>query len=247
MNMKKILFATLAITLGTFVGFSQSLSLSYEGNTLEPSATIIMDGIANNNEMIIDIIVTNNAGAELLVKAKKVENSIVPGSENTFCWAGLCYPPWIFVSPGVDTIPSGASTNLGDFSGHYNPKSNIGESSISYVYWNDNNPNDSVMVTVIYSALVTGLENNEVTDFYISNPYPNPSKHFVKFDYELDQVSDASLRVYSLIGSLVKEISITQPSGTIQIETGLLQEGFYFYTLSSTGKELKTGRFIISR
>lgn len=245
--MKRILFLTLGITLGTLVAFSQSLSLSYEGNTLEPSSTIIMDGIANNNEMIIDIIVTNNAAVELLVKAKKVENSIVPESENTFCWAGLCYPPWIFVSPGVDTIPSGGSTSLGDFTGHYNPKSNIGESSISYVYWNDNNPNDSVMVTVIYSALVTGLEDNGENDFYISNPYPNPANHFVKFDYELDPVSNASLKVYSLVGSLVKEISITQSAGTIQIETGLLQEGFYFYTLSSTGKELKTGRFIISR
>jgi hypothetical protein len=246
MNMKKILFATLLITMGTFVAFSQSLSLSYEGNILEPSATIIMDGIANNNEMIIDIIVTNNAAVELLVKAKKVENSIVPESENTFCWAGQCYPPWIFVSPGVDTIPSGGSTSLGDFSGHYNPKSNIGESSISYVYWDDNNPNDSVMVTVIYSALVTGLKDNDETDFYISNPYPNPANHFVNFDYDFNH-SNGQLLIYSLIGSLVKEINITNQKGTLQLSTDQMQEGFYFYTLSSTGKELKTGRFIISR
>ncbi len=245
--MKKILFATLAITLGTFVAFSQNLSLVYEGNTIPANHTIGFWGPPNGDEMVIEIEVTNNSNSEMDVLAKKVENSIIPETVNTFCWAGQCYPPFVYVSPNATTIPSGGTTAVGEFSGHYNPMSIPGQSSISYVFYDMNNLNDSVMVTVLFFTSTVGLTLNDETEFSISDPYPNPASHFVKFDYELDQVSNASLRVYSLIGSLVKEVSITQSSGTVQIETGLLQEGFYFYTLSSTGKELKTGRFIISR
>lgn len=245
--MKKILFTTLAITFGAFVAISQNLSLVYEGNTIPANHTIGFWGPANGDEMVIEIEVTNNSNAPMDVLAKKVENSIIPETVNTFCWAGQCYPPFVYISPNYTTIPAGATTAVGEFSGHYNPMSIPGQSSISYVFYDNNNPLDSVMVTILFYTSTTGLALNNESGFSISDPYPNPASQMVKFDYKLDQVSNANLKVYSLVGSLVKEINITQHSGTIQIETGLLQEGFYFYTLSDSGKELKTGRFIVSR
>lgn len=245
--MKKILLTTLAITFGAFVAISQNLSLVYEGSTIPANHTIGFWGPANGDEMVIEIEVTNNSNAPMDVLAKKVENSIIPETVNTFCWAGQCYPPFVYISPNFTTIPAGATTAVGEFSGHYNPMSIPGQSSISYVFYDNNNPLDSVMVTILFYTSTTGLALNNEKGFSISDPYPNPASQVVKFDYEMDQVSNTNLKVYSLVGSLVKEINITQPSGTIQIETGLLQEGFYFYTLNSAGKELKAGRFIVSR
>jgi hypothetical protein len=245
--MKKILLFSAAILLGCSFSFTQNLSLVYDGNPISANQEIEKYGLANAGEMVIEFEVTNNGSSDLTVLAKKVENSIIPGSVNTFCWAGLCYAPNVYVSPLSMVIPAGTTTAVGDFSGHYDPQSNEGQSSISYVFFDLNNPNDSVMVTVLYTTGTIGIAANLIKDFNISNPYPNPANQVVNFDYTLNKYPNASLKVYSLIGSLVNEKAITSESGTVQMKTDYLPEGFYFYVLSSSGKELKSGRFMVNR
>jgi hypothetical protein len=243
--MKKVLVFLIALLMGSAITYSQNLSLVYEGNPIPANFTIGTYGPANGDEMIIEFEVTNNSISPIDVLAKKVENSLITGSVNTFCWAGQCYPPFVYVSPNFTTIPAGATTAVGEFSGHYNPDSNPGQSSVSYVFFDNNNVNDSVMVTVLFYTSTTGITPNCKSEFTISDPYPNPANHFVKFDYELSE-ANGQLKIYSLVGSLVKESEITDQSGTIQMSTERMEEGFYFYILSSSGKELKTGRFIVN-
>jgi len=180
------------------------------------------------------------------VLVKKVENYLVSGSENTFCWAGLCYAPFVYISPNSVNIAGGA-THTDDFSGHYNPWSNPGESSISYVFYDAANTIDSVMVVVLYKTQTVGVGDNLANEFNISEPYPNPASSYVKFDYDFANVGNSSLRIYSLVGSLVREINITNNSGSMQVNTGDLEEGFYFYRLTNGANELKTGKFVVKR
>lgn len=244
--MKKVLTLTLTILFGAIIAFAQNLSLVHNGSPIEANSVILFEGIANNDEMVIELEVTNNSNASMDVMVKKVENFVIPTTVNTFCWAGLCYPPFIFISPNFTTIPAGGTSAVGDFSGHYNPMSIAGLSTISYVFFDNDNHNDSVMVTINYSALTTGINPNTAEKLVISEPYPNPANQLVNFDYELNDADGAQLSVYSLIGSLVKEIKISNESGTLQLSTDQFQEGFYFYVLSTSGKELKAGRFIVS-
>jgi hypothetical protein len=151
------------------------------------------------------------------------------------------------VSPNCDTLQPGETTPPGAFSGDYNPGTSIGQSSISYVFFDKNNVNDSVMVTVLFTCNTTGIEINGETKHSISEPYPNPASQFVKFDYDLIKSGNATLKIYSLVGKLVEEIQIIEKTGTIQINTDKYQEGFYFYTFSTDGKDLTTGRFIVNR
>ena len=132
-----------------------------------------------------------------------------------------------------------------DFSGHYNPKTNAGESSISYVFFDEANPNDSVLVTMIFTTLDTGIDDLSGPVNTISNAYPNPANNFVHFDYNLEMKQEASIRIYSLVGSLVDEYTVTSGFGTIEVETAKLEEGFYFYTLTSGREEIKSGKFIV--
>ncbi len=134
----------------------------------------------------------------------------------------------------------------GEFSGDYNPGTIIGQSSISYVFFDSGNENDSVMVTVLFTTTATGLNPINEREFRISEPYPNPANGFVKFDYDLNQIHNSQVKVIFSGGFIGERNKITDQSGTIQINTDKLQEGFYFYVLSSSGKELKTGRFIVS-
>ncbi len=245
--MKKVLLFSAAFLLWSAIAFSQSLSLIYENDPIPANHVITTYGLANAGEMVVEIEIKNNSTSDLTVLAKKVENTLIPGSINTFCWAGLCYAPNVYVSPLSTIIPAGATTAVGEFSGHYDPQTHEGQSSISYVFFDLNNINDSVMVTILYTTGTTGITPNLVQDFDISNPYPNPVNQFVNFDYTLNKYPNASLKVYSLIGSLVNEIEITNQSGTVQMKADRLPEGFYFYVLSSSGKELKTGKFVVSR
>jgi len=242
--MKKIVLLSTLFSFVAAMVFAQSLSLLHEGTVLEPNEEVTVHGPANDTEMIIELDVTNNGGAALDVLVKKVENYVVTGSENTFCWAGLCYAPFVYVSPNSVNIGAGV-THENDFSGHYNPWSNPGESSISYVFYDANNVNDSVMVNVIFTTATNGYEDNLITEFSISDPYPNPASSYVKFDYDFANVGNSSLRIYSLVGSLVREISITNNSGSLQVNTIDLEEGFYFYRLSNGAAELKTGKFVV--
>lgn len=230
---------------GIAIAFSQSLSLVYEGNPIPANHQLIVQGPATSDEIVVGVDVTNNATVALTVLVKKVENYLISGSVNTFCWAGLCYAPNVYVSPLSTIIPAGGTTAPGEFSGHYNPNTNPGQSSISYVFFDENNINDSVMVTVLYTTVTTGLTSDISADFNFSDPYPNPANNFARFDYQFSVPSESSLKIYSLIGSLVKEINISSPEGTLQIDTRNFEEGFYFYVLSSGNSEIKTGRFIV--
>lgn len=244
--MKKVLLFSAAILLGSVIAFSQSLSLVYEGNPIPANEEIVFEGLANGNVMAFFVQVQNNSSNSMDVLVKKVENFLAPGTSNSFCWGGMCYPPNVYVSPNATTIPGGGISPEGEFSGDYNPGTIIGQSSISYVFFDSSNENDSVMVTVLFTTTATGVNPINEREFTISEPYPNPANGFVKFDYDLNQFINGQLKLYSLVGSLVKETEITDQSGTIQVNTDKLEEGFYFYVLSSSGKELKTGRFIVS-
>jgi hypothetical protein len=243
--MKNLLVLFIALLMGSALTFSQNLSLVYEGNPIPANHVIVFEGLANGNLMVFDAQVTNNSSNSMNVLLKKVENYLAPETFNSFCWGGACYPPDVYLSPTPATIPGGGSTAIGEFTGDYYPGTILGQSSVSYVFFDSNNINDSVMVTVLYTTLATGIAPIPKELYTISEPYPNPANQFVKFDFDFNQAAQAKLKIYSLVGSLVKEIEVTEQSGTLQIETDKLQEGFYFYVLSSSGKELKTGRFII--
>lgn len=240
---KKLLIIT-SFVIAVLSVNAQSLSLSHEGTPLEPSEEITVYGETGSSLIIVYIDVTNNSSSEMGVLVKKIENYLVEDSENTFCWGGLCYPPNVYVSPNHSIIGAGM-TNDTDFSGDYTPNDIPGESSISYVFFDEDNPNDSVMVTVIYSTLETRIGDNYKENYSLSKPYPNPATGVVKFDYNLPNQQSASVKIYSLIGSLVGEVELNSTTGTISYNTDELEEGFYFYSLFTGNEKIESGKFVI--
>lgn len=242
--MLKKLFILASLMLAAMFIYAQSLSLSHEGTVLEPNEEITVEGTVSSDEMVVELDVTNTSDNNLSVLVKKVENNIVGGSENTFCWAGLCYAPFVYVSPNAVEIGAGM-THEDDFSGHCNPWNNAGESSISYVFYDENNMNDSVMITIYYSALVTGVGDNFSSGYSLSKPYPNPATDVVKFDYDISGIQAVSVKIYSLIGSLVGEAEVSNSTGTLSFDAGLLEEGFYFYSLFRGSEKMESGKFVV--
>lgn len=186
--------------------------------------------------------VTNNNSNALKVQVKKIENSLVSGTLNYFCWY-QCYTENTYVSPDSVQINAGATSNL--FVGDYLPQGNWGTSYITYVFFDAMNPNDSAYFIAEYNARGVGL--NEIPLVAkISNAYPNPANDFIYFDYSIPKsVVEAKVIVRDIIGNNAREIELGNQEGTIRIETGDLKDGVYFYTILLDETVFTTKKLVI--
>ncbi|MCF8218012.1 MAG: T9SS type A sorting domain-containing protein [Bacteroidales bacterium] len=241
--MKRIILFFSFLILTTSIAVAQSLSLSNNGDAISNGDEINFFGDSTSNNTIYSYIdVTNNTGNDLDVLVKKVELSLVSGSENTFCW-GVCFTPSTYVSPSAVTISANSTTS--DFYGEYMPKGNLGESKIMYVFYPENDENDSVAVVVNYNATPVGIEENSFKPD-LADAYPNPADNKVFFKYDMQEpVNNAKIIIRNMIGSIVKEQRLTQQAGKVSFETYDLNEGIYFYSYIIDDETYVTRKLIV--
>jgi len=239
--MKKLVLLTYLLSLVVFFGYSQSLSLDHDGSPVPNDGSVVFTGEPSTPVIESHIGVTNNGSTTISVSCKKVEISLVAGSENTFCWDN-CYPPNVYVSGPIDITPGETSTV---FVGEYQPLSYAGQSVIRYVFYDINNTNDSVSFKSLYNAYPLGIESrtNLAT---LSSVYPNPASTQASFNYSVESDAYARLLVRNVLGSTVKEVQLTG-SGVARISTLDLSEGIYFYSLIVNGQTQTTRKLVVSR
>ncbi len=151
--MKKLLLTALISLFLIYPILSQTLSLSWEGVEIPHGDTIYVYGEVVEDNMFYEILsyalVHNTGDRDMDVLAKRNEIEIVPGTINELCW-GACFPPDINVSPMSINIPAGGVTDPTTFNGHYKPQAQAGTSIIEYTFFDEDNPADSVSMTVFY-------------------------------------------------------------------------------------------------
>ena len=240
--MKKLILVTYLLSVVVFFGYSQSLSLINEGNPVPNNGELIFTGEPTSEVIESHIGVTNNSSDTLNVLCKKVEISLIPGSENTFCW-DACYPPNIYVSLGPLAIAPGETNTA--FIGEYKPLTFAGQSIIRYVFFDQNNTNDSVCFQSLYQAYPLGVEDQKGLAA-LSSAYPNPATIQASFNYSVESGINANLTVRNILGSTVKEVYLSGV-GVARISILDLSEGIYFYSLVVNGQTLSTRKLVVSR
>ncbi len=243
--MKKILlFSILLLFAG---GLSaQSLTLFYEGTNLLPGAQIMVIGDPSAEYIQAKVDVKNNGSAAIPTKVKKVihEGDTIPGTSNYFCW-GLCFAPWTYVSPNEIVIEPGQTVL--DFYGDYNPNTLIGSSKVTYVFFNRDNVNDSVAVTVEFKASLASIAD-PITSASLSEVYPNPAINNAMVNYTLPENHQrASIVVTNMLGSRVKEITLSTAEGQARIPVADMTNGIYFYSLVVDDRIIQTRKFIVKK
>ncbi|MBO4875678.1 MAG: T9SS type A sorting domain-containing protein [Bacteroidales bacterium] len=78
------------------------------------------------------------------------------------------------------------------------------------------------------------VENQKIS----ANIYPNPTSDFLNI--EMEEMGEATIRIYSVNGSLVKEDVLNGSHNSINVNT--FSNGNYFYTISCGDKEI-SGKF----
>jgi hypothetical protein len=153
--MKKTLLTVLFVTGALSLAFSQSLSLSYNQGTLPANGVITLQGSPSDPMVVVNLDVTNNSAQTVSVKVKKVEVFFQAGAELSLCWAGNCYPPGIYETPSGQPIDPG-QTVTNNFGGEFFPNNtSAGLSSVSFVFFDEDNTADSVQVSVNFDITDT--------------------------------------------------------------------------------------------
>jgi hypothetical protein len=237
--MKKFLLISYLFGMAACIGYSQSLSLSNENGAVANDSYVNVTGLPSDDELVVEMNVTNNTADPIPVMLKKVEISMVPGTASLFCW-GLCFSPTVFVSPDPITI-NGNATNETDFSGHYLPSGMSGMSVIRYVFYDERNPNDSVCFNTNFQAYPLGI-GNAGSNAALS-AYPNPASAKVTVDFSVAGNATAKVVLRNILGETVNEIAAT--AGKVTFDVSQLNAGIYFYSLVVNGESVATKKLVV--
>jgi hypothetical protein len=243
--MKKIVLSTLCLAL--FCGaFAQSFTLKDTLGNNVSGASIQFIGNPGDEVIASRVNITNNSAVAKTVKVRKVihQGDTLTGTGNTFCWF-LCWGGDVYESPYGVVIQPGATET--QFIGDYNPKNVPGITRISYVFFDDENRDDSVAVKIEYNASPASVDEL-ISQVQFSDAYPNPAVNMVNVDYYLpESVKKATIAITNMLGSKVKEIKLGDHSGKARIPVYDLINGIYFYSLVADNQLVITRKFTVKR
>ena len=245
--MKRQLLYLILLSAITISGLAQSLELSNSQGVIPPNAIIIQSGTPDSSELITYLNVKNKGTGAINVVCRKTELTMLDSTVSMMCWAGQCWAPTVDVSPGSTPIEAG-QTNT-EFSGHYSAQTatymfHTGESIVRWVFFNENNVNDSMSVTIKYRTFGLGVEDGNVQNASLTSAYPNPAGANASFSYSVLSGS-AAVVVRNVLGSTVLSESLSSGSGKFTINTANLADGIYFYSLVVDGKISQTKKLIV--
>jgi hypothetical protein len=246
-GIKKTAFS-LIIILHSVLFFSQSLVILNKGYNVT-NKEVSIEGNASDDEMTVFFKINNSSNEQVQVKVRKIENSVVPGSQNSFC-LGVCYAPAVSESIFPYTIPAGESTRDSIFSVTYCPIGNAGKSVIKYEVFDILNPeNNKVSVTVNFTGSPSSGIDEQITAKGTLLIYPNPCH----LDQVTIQFSDTSIMRFDKIilsdisGIVLDSFFNTDHSGNFLIDVHNYPNGLYFLSLIGEKGPLKTEKIIIVR
>ena len=215
------------------------------GIIVENGATYYVygDGAATG-ELNIEFNVTTFEHVRLI--GEKVENNVIDGTMNYFCW-GQCLSPFVYVSDPYD-MPAD-TTDV--FSMHYladDMSAVLGmEQSMTYYLYEANNPDDKFIINIIFKYSLFGVEENSSVETF-SNAYPVPAKDVVNFDYNFtSSVNEAYVAIYNMMGQEVMRSDINALQGKVSLNVSDLADGVYFYSLIVNGQTEKSSKLVIKK
>lgn len=81
--------------------------------------------------------------------------------------------------------------------------------------------------------ILLSIQPNNFNSFYVSNPFPNPTNHFVQFYYSTGKVEHVKVEVIDINGKLLLSNVFENlvNNGIISIDVSSLSQGYYFINI----------------
>ncbi len=215
------IFIITILFLSFSLSYSQNIEIRYNdtlissGDTISFSSSNIESSISVDNIKLINNSSVNYAHYGL----KKIEIDIVQGSKVTFCWASCCYPASIYISPGTSVFD--INDTITDFSAHFNSNGNTGISYVYFVFYDVDNPTDSIYITTKF--IITN--NNNIASLSLLNNkiYPNPANNNLIIE---NNIAIKNIKIFNVNGEiLINKDNIN--SKFINLNISHLNKGLY--------------------
>ena len=242
--MKKVLLSVAFLFGIYFIGHAQNPLELYHNDVLLNDTILYYDDGNPDWELVFECNVKNTTSDVIRVGLIRFNIDTVPGTENSFCWAGSCLSAEIDTSNKNLVIPGGQSSGAGDFSGHYTANDKQGISIVKYMFFDISNPETSVSIVVKFKYSLTAVKTNSFKNSF-SNAYPNPATNQVSFNYDLKNAKSASVNIINLLGSVVKSANLSPGSNKVSLDISDLTQGVYFYSIIVDGNINQTKKLII--
>jgi hypothetical protein len=234
--MKKQLLLIPAVIFISVSVYAQNFALSFSSTTFMGPPTQILSS---------PVTVTSSSATDLNMLVLRKTNTLAAGHDSYFCWGPTCYGPPTSLSEDTVTIPPAGEEF--SFIGYLSPTLGTnGTSTVEYCFFDYNTPTDSVCVTFTY-VIDSALAVTEISsDRTFSLPFPNPSGQIVMFSYDLTGYNSGIIQIHNMLGSLIKEVKLSDKKSVIVIPVKELQSGIYFASLVADGKKSITRRLVVS-
>ena len=232
--MKNFSLLTVAILVNFMSIFAQTLQIEgINGNYWD----------ADFEAITFNCDVRNLSGESVNVLAKKIAPAMAGGAQNFFCWT-QCYGTSTIVSPAPLAIA--ANTIREEFHGYYKNNGVLDDVNIKYVFFLQDNPNDSVMLDAIFTPSTLGLSENKTPILISAGPNPAIENFSITYS-QLPSKNNAEnvLIIYNAFGQKVSTQSITGNEGKLNFPVVSLSNGVYFYSLVCNNNPVYSGRFIV--
>lgn len=243
--MKKILLS-IAILLVAFSVNAQIFTLTSDDVALGDTITIFPED-ETATSIPFYALLHNNSDNNINVAVARTRVTMIGDASDYFCW-GACYPPFTDTSSVNILVNAGSTSPAGDdgFVAHYDIHDAVGISVVKYRFYNVDNHDEFVEVVVKYNTAPDGISEHILSKIEISSAYPNPASNYVDIDYNLPaEVESASIKVMSLLGSVVKESNITDSMGKLRLNVSDLNSGVYFYSVVINSEVIRTEKLIV--
>lgn len=232
---------------------AQTLQFEFDGHVFANNEVYICTSEPNEiGEMAQDMQIRNLTNETIPVVVRKEEVQMVDGTENSFCWAGLCMPATTFESRPWP-MEGGAVSMIGELSFHHqidptysgNPVNFlIGTSIVRYYAYSADDQDNTVCLEVWFAYGAEDVDENMVS---FGHAYPNPATSQVRFDYQLSGEGNASVSVYNLMGQEVMNQQLGAMQGQAVLSVADLTDGIYFCTMKVNGRAVKTEKFVVKK
>ncbi len=252
--MKKIL-TLLSLTAGTFA-FGQSLQVLEHGTSNPVPANVIRYvDVTQGDDVKFDIKNLTNSALTYKVRKRIISTPAGCATPNSlmFCDALNCYAGSP-VSTSATHLPL-AANQIVDPNG-YGIKADLMGGSCEgtyvvrytvFVTANGSLTNDSTSFLITYNATPTGINAIDSKNFVLGNISPNPvaATAVVKYDFPYSP-SSASIKIYNMVGSLIKEVKLDGQEGKASFDLSTISEGVYFYSLTVNDKVVNTKKLLVA-
>lgn len=219
-----------------------SSSVSNAQSLAIPGGEFQIQGLTSDIRLEAHLEVENSNNNDLFVMINCDRSQMNAAHQTYYCWA-LCYDTTVCNSPDP-LVLAGRSIDVSSFHSYIYPNGVAGASTITYTFFDQNNPSDQASASITFDVLTAGI--NEVSRGTLSTANPNPANSFANISYSVPVLKNGKLVVHNMLGTVVKEYRLTNAQASVLLSTSELSSGVYVYSLINDGKSVSTKKLVVA-